>query len=186
MTAGARPGLLRLWRHHRDEVALVTVYVREAHPGERIPHHRSFEEKLRRAREWAVADRIPWTVAVDGLGGEVHRRWGPLPNPAYLIDSTGRVAFRALWAGQGRLLRRRLERLLERERHGRVPADLGERENKLVPLIHGGAEFEHAVGRAGEKAERDFRRALGRWIYALQKVLVALRPAINSGNRDLR
>lgn len=167
-------------------MAFATVYVREAHPGERIPHHASFEQKMRQARAFAAADPVPWPVAVDGLDGAVHRRFRPLPNSLYIVDSTGRVAFRALWAGQPGLVRRKLEALLAREERGAVPADLGERANLAIPLLHGAAEFDYAVGRAGEKAERDFRRELGWPVYALQKTLSKLRFAINPGNRDLR
>lgn len=185
MTAGARPGLLHLHRDHGDDVSFVTIYVREAHPGERVPHHTSFEEKLERARSFAEDDRIPWTVAVDELDGRVHREWGPLPNSAYLIDSTGHVAFRALWAGQEKLLRKKLEELLEREREDDVPADLGEKENLLVPMIHGAAEFDYAVGRGGEKSVEDFKREMGTPMYALERLMSSIRGVINPDNREL-
>lgn len=161
------------------------IYVREAHPGERVPHHTSFEEKVERARSLARDDEVPWTVAVDDLDGRVHRAWGPLPNSAYLIDSTGHVAFRALWAGHERLLRKKLEELLEREREGDVPANLGERENLLVPMIHGSAEFDYAVGRGGEKSVEDFKREMGTPMYALERLMSSMRGVINRENRDL-
>lgn len=98
MTAGARPGLKNLHRDFGDRVQVVSVYVREAHPGERYPHHTSEAQKMHHARDWVEQDHIPWTVAVDTLDGATHRAYGPLPNAAYLIDRTGHVAFRALWA----------------------------------------------------------------------------------------
>lgn len=185
MTAGARPGLLHLHRDHGDEIDVATIYVREAHPGEKAPHHESFDQKLAQARRWVEEDEIPWTVAVDDLEGHVHRAFGPLPNSAYLIDSTGQVAFRALWAGQERLLRKKVEELLERERRGEVPANLGEKENLLVPMIHGGAEFDYALARGGEKSVEDFEREMGKPVVALQKLMSMMSGVINPENRDI-
>jgi len=185
MTAGARPGLLHLFDEFIDRVEVVTVYVREAHPGERYPHHTSLEQKKRHASEWVELDRIPWTVIVDTLDGAVDRRYGPLPNAAYLIGRSGRVAFRALWAGQEGLLRRKIEELLEREAAGENLVVLGEQENLAIPLVHGTVEFDHAVARGGEKAKEDFRRAFGNTVYALQKIASTLEPVVNPANRDL-
>lgn len=185
MTSGARPGLLHLFDTFIDRVEVVTVYVREAHPGESYPHHTDFEQKKRHASDWVELDRIPWTVVVDTLDGAVDRRYGPLPNSAYLIGRSGRVAFRALWAGQERLLRKKIEELLEREAAGEDPVVLGEQENLVIPVVHGTAEFDHAVARGGEKAKEDFRRAFGNTVYALQKIGSKLEPVINPANRDL-
>ena len=128
MTLGARPGLDHLYRDFGDMVQFVSVYSREAHPGEIYPHHTSDGQKMRHARDWAELDRVPWPVAVDALDGGTHRAYGPLPNSAYLIGRAGRVAFRALWAGQEGLLRDRLEELLANETEGEVPVVLGEQE----------------------------------------------------------
>lgn len=185
MIAGARPGLLHLSDEFVDRVEVVTVYIREAHPGERYAHHTSLEQKKRYASEWVDLDRIPWRVVVDTPDGAVDRGYGPLPNAAYLIGRSGRVAFRALWAGQERLLRKMIELLLEREAAGEDPVVLGEQENLVIPLIHGAAEFDHAVGRGGEKAKADFRRAFGNAFYALQKIGSRLKPVINPANRPI-
>jgi hypothetical protein len=179
MAAGARPALLRLWRDFGDRVELVSVYVREAHPGERYPRHESLEQKMAHARDWAERDPRPWTVAVDRLDGAVHRAYRPLPNSVYLIDSSGHVAFRALWAAAERLLRKKLEELLAAEAKGALPADLGERANRLLPLFHGAVEFDDTMARAGEKAARDVRREMGLVPYALQRAASRLKPLIH-------
>src|SRR5437588_12823405 len=140
MTAGARPGLINLHRDFGGNVEFVSVYVREAHPGENYPHHTTDEQKMRHARDWAALDAMPWTTAVDTLDGATHRTYGPLPNSAYLIDRTGHVAFRALWAGQEGLLRGKMEELLKRDDRGEDPVQLGQQENFVIPLIHGAAE----------------------------------------------
>ncbi|MCA1604130.1 MAG: hypothetical protein LC775_01270 [Acidobacteria bacterium] len=185
MTAGARPGFLNLYRDFRSRVQFIFVYVREAHPGERYPHHISEEQKMRHASDWSEQDQIPWTVAVDTLQGSTHRAYGPLPNSTYLIDRTGRVAFRALWAGQEGLIRKKIEELLKREAKGAAPVNLGQEENIVIPFIHGAAEFDHAVERAGEKAKEDFRREMGNVVYGMEKLMSKLQPVINPGNNSI-
>jgi Peroxiredoxin len=185
MTAGARPGLNNLFRDFGNQVQFVSVYVREAHPGERYPHHTTWDQKMRHASDWAQQDRVPWPVAIDGLNGPVHNAYSPLPNSAYLIDRSGRVAFRALWAGQEGLLRDKIEELLDRERNGEGPVILGQQENLIIPLIHGAAEFDYAVARGGEKSKEDFRRELGNVMYAMEKLASKLEPVINPGNKNI-
>jgi hypothetical protein len=179
MSAGARPALLRLWRQFGDQVEFVSVYVREAHPGEGYPEHHSFEQKMLHARDWVERDPRPWTVAVDDLDGSVHRAYRPLPNSLYLIDSSGHVAFRALWAASERLLRRKIAELVAREAKGELPAVLGERSNRLLPLVHGAVEFDATMARAGVGAARDVRREMG-WVpYVLQRAASRLRPLVH-------
>lgn len=185
MTAGARPGFLNLYRDFKNRAQFVSIYVREAHPGERYPHHTSDEQKMRQARDWTEQDQIPSTVAVDMLEGSTHKAYGPLPNSAYLIDRTGHVAFRALWAGQEGLFRNKLEELLKREAKGEDPVSLGQEENIVIPFIHGAAEFDHAVERGGEKAKEDFRREMGNVVYGMEKLMSKLQPVINPGNNSI-
>jgi hypothetical protein len=179
MTAGARAGLKDLYNDFGTHIEFVSVYIREAHPGEKYPHHTSQDQKLRHARDWVDQDRIPWTVAVDTLEGSVHQAYGPLPNSVYLMDRTGRVAFRALWAGQERLLRDNIEELLQREAAGEDPINLGQEENLIIPLIHGAAEFDHAVARGGEKSTQDFRREMGNVMYGMEKLMSKMKPLIH-------
>ena len=183
MTAGSRPALLHLFEDFGSRLQIVSVYAREAHPGEHYPNHTNQDQKARHAADWVDLDRIPWTVLVDTLDGTVDRQYGPLPNFAYLIGSSGRVAFRALWAGQESLLRKNVEELLEREAAGEDPVVLGEQENLIIPLVHGMAEFDYVVGRAGEKAKADFKRAFGGAVYALHKIGSQIEPIINPDNR---
>ncbi|MBI2876582.1 MAG: hypothetical protein HYY20_06850 [Candidatus Tectomicrobia bacterium] len=179
MTAGARPGLIDLYKDFKDRVQFVSVYVREAHPGENYPHHISFGQKMRHARDWVEQDKIPWTVAVDMLDGATHRAYGPLPNIVYLIDRTGHLSFRALWAGQEGLLRDKLGELLKREAAGEDPVSLGQQENLLIPLLHGAVEFDHALARGGPKAVEDFRREMGSLMYSLERLLSRLQPVVH-------
>jgi hypothetical protein len=179
MTAGARPGLTNLYTDFGSRIEFVSVYVREAHPGENYPHHTDQEQKTRHARDWVEQDKVPWTVAVDTVDGSVHRGYGPLPHSAYLVDRTGRVAFRALWAGHEALLREKIEELLRREAAGEDPINLGQQENPIIPLIHGAAEFDHAVARGGDKSKQDFRREMGNVMYGMEKLMSKMKPVIH-------
>lgn len=57
----------------------------------------TFEDKLADARRFQREEQIPWTVAVDDLEGSVHRAYGMLADPIYLIGADGRVAFYNYW-----------------------------------------------------------------------------------------
>ncbi len=186
MTAGSRPALKDLFRDFSDHLTFLSIYVREAHPGERYPHHTSYDQKLRHAQDWLYHDGISWLVAVDTLDGAVHRAYGGMSNPAYLIDTSRHVAFRALWAGQEGLLRRKIAGLLEREATGEVPADLGQQRNRVIPLIHGAAEFDYALARGGRKSVEDFRRAMGPLVYGVAKLMSKVRTLVNPGNNPNR
>jgi hypothetical protein len=183
MTSGARPVLKSIYDDFGERVQFVSVYVREAHPGENYPHHESDEQKMRQARDWVAQDNILWTVAVDSIEGEAHKSYGSLPNPAYLIDRTGHVAFRALWAGQEGLLRSNLEELLRQEDADEGPVVLGQQENLLIPLLRGSAELDYAVARGGEKSKRDFREGMGGMMYAMDKLMSKMRPVMHRRER---
>lgn len=76
-----------------DAVHFVSVLIRQGHPGPRVPPYRSFEQKMADARAHVIDDGIPWRVLVDDLEGTVHRDYGMLADPTFLIDRDGRVAF---------------------------------------------------------------------------------------------
>jgi hypothetical protein len=58
----------------------VFVYTREAHPGEHVPHHDSFERKLTCAKLLREEAGIGRDILVDDLAGTVHRAYGLMPN----------------------------------------------------------------------------------------------------------
>ena len=153
MTASADAVLTRLHRDLGEEVAFVTVYVREAHPGEHIPQPSTFEEKMRNARVLRARDGIAWTVAVDDLDGEFHRALGGNSNAAHLMDPNGRVAFRTLWSNDERVLRPALEAIAGGRSHHPY-----QRERRVVPMALGLARVEDVVRAAGPAALDDLRR----------------------------
>lgn len=55
----------------------------------------------------------------------------------------------------------------------------------MIPLIHGVAEIDHTLARAGEKAQEDFRREMGNVIYGMEKLMSTLPPVINPGNSPI-
>jgi len=79
------------------EVVFLVLYVREAHPGQRIGAHRNTAQKTVAARTVVDEEREGRTIVVDDLAGTAHRHYGAMPNTVHLIDADGVVAFRAVW-----------------------------------------------------------------------------------------
>src|SRR5919106_3148243 len=113
MTASAGPVLKRLYEEFRDQIEFLTVYVREAHPGDRYRQPQASDDKLKLAREYRNRDDIPWPVAVDDIDGTLHRALDAKPNAAYLVDIDGRIAQRVLWSNDEQGLRRAILALLQ-------------------------------------------------------------------------
>ena len=79
-----------------EQAHFLFVYSREAHPGEIFPHHTSYEQKVRHAA--AFRERgLSRPILIDTLGGQVHRLYLGMPNMTWIVDHTGRVAFKASW-----------------------------------------------------------------------------------------
>ena len=57
-------------------VQSVFLYIREAHPGEDLPHHDSFQRKLDHARKFREQFRVRRRILVDDLDGAGHRAFG--------------------------------------------------------------------------------------------------------------
>jgi hypothetical protein len=81
-----------------DKVQFVDVLARQAHPGPAAPAYRSVDQKMRDAERYKDEHKIPWPVIVDDLEGTVHRIYGGLADPTYLIDVDGKVSFYNMWA----------------------------------------------------------------------------------------
>ena len=154
MTAASAPSLKGLHGEFGDRVEFVTLYVREAHPGENYDQVETLEQKLDHARALQESDGLPWTVAVDDVDGSLHRALDPKPNAAYLVDADGVIAFRSLWAGDEKGLRRALRSLLRGEspRKRQSTAMLG-------PLAQGMGRFPEVLRRAGRRAQLDVLKA---------------------------
>ncbi len=153
MTASAGPALKQLYGEFGDRVTFLTLYVREAHPGEHYPQPATFERKREHARAYHERDRLPWSVAVDDVEGDLHRALDPKPNAAYLMDTDGTVAFRSLWSNDERVLREALAAITSGQRR-----PIGERQPRLVPMLKGMGTMDEVLTAAGQDAKRDVLR----------------------------
>lgn len=149
------PSLKRVYEEFRAESEWLFVYVREAHPGENFQAHASYEQKVRQAELFRRAENLPWPVLVDDLAGTVHRAYGELPNPVFLIDTEGRVAFRGDFS-HGPTLHRALRQLLDQGGHGAVP----EGEDKRPHMLGATAFGWGALERGGKQSIGDVVRRM--------------------------
>ena len=78
-------------------ISSAVLYVREAHPGAKIPQHKSFDDKMSCAHRLKVEDGETRTVFVDDLEGTAHKAYGGMPNTVFIINRNGCVVFRAEW-----------------------------------------------------------------------------------------
>lgn len=183
MTAGSIRGMNDLYDEYNDEdVQFLFVYVREAHPGERVPAHRSIEEKMRAAEMLGDEEDVEMPIIVDELRGPIHRKYGKLPNSTFIIDKSGRIAFRALWTRPS-VVEDALEALLERQRdRGVEHAIVNGGEDRSFPASYPIMHSYRALERGGEKSLADFRQALGpRARLALASSRLAQPIALNPG-----
>jgi hypothetical protein len=92
----------------------VFVYTREAHPGEDVGHHDTFETKLANARLLRDEVGIRRPILVDDLEGTAHRAYGLLPNMTWVVGRGGTVLFRSDWTSAANV-----EAFLDRYEQGR-------------------------------------------------------------------
>ncbi len=85
-------------REEFPDVVFLLIYVREAHPGERLGPHQSMEEKLKAARLLAPRYGEHRRVLVDNLDGDFHRAYGSMPDVAYIVRPDGTIHYRCNWA----------------------------------------------------------------------------------------
>jgi len=91
------PGMKAV-RADNPDVEFIVVYVREAHPGERLHQHRTFDEKMHAAKILAPKYGEDRLVVVDQLSGKFHISYGAMPNIVYVINPQGCVHYRCNWA----------------------------------------------------------------------------------------
>lgn len=150
LTHGSVYGLEKVHERFGDEAHWFYLYVREAHPGERLTAHRSYEQKREQAEFFRSADEVPWPVLVDDVDGTVARAYTTLPNAQFLIDADGRVAFRGDVA-HGPTLHRALTELVEQGERGVVPDADDSGPHMLGPMAFGW----EGVERGGRVSTRD-------------------------------
>jgi hypothetical protein len=79
------------------ELDFVLLYVREAHPGELQPQHRTQDAKIEAACKTRRRYRETRDILVDDVEGSAHRFYGSMPNSIYVIAPDGEILFRSIW-----------------------------------------------------------------------------------------
>src|ERR1700756_3851553 len=162
MTAASIGEINELYDRFRgDDIEFLFIYVREAHPGEVIPAHSSMREKTEAARLLRDEEDMNMPIIVDDLRGSIHRKYSTLPNPAFLIDKSGRVAFLSLWskpAGLSRAIQELLQLQEERDVN-HVVVNGGQ--DLEMPVPYSALDAYRALERGGKQSLSDFRQALG-------------------------
>ncbi|MCH8112156.1 MAG: redoxin domain-containing protein [Proteobacteria bacterium] len=113
-----RGGMESLARAYPD-VQFLVLYVREAHPGQKVTQHQTDADK--RARAQGLKDDFgeSRTILVDDLAGTAHKIYGEFPNSVFVIDKDGAIVFRSDWNDTA-AVRKVLRRLAAGKPVGRV------------------------------------------------------------------
>lgn len=138
------------------------VYTREAHPGEKVPHHDTLETKLAHARLLRDEVGIRRPILVDGLDGAAHRAYGALPNMTYVLVRGGRVGYKADWT-RVVTVEAYLERLLTSRRRPAGVALAPFRTEQLEYRETDPEAFMARLRRNGTRAVEEFQRARQIW-----------------------
>ncbi len=160
-TAGSLPGLNNLYTDRDPNVEFFFVYTREAHPGEKLAAHRSYDDKLNAAELLREAEDVDVPIIVDEVDGNIHRKYGKLPNPTFIIDKSGRIAFRSLGT-RASVIHAALDELLEvqhdEEKDHAIVCD-GQDLSLPSPQLLWRAH--RALERGGRRSIANFRREMG-------------------------
>jgi peroxiredoxin len=162
MTAASIEGMNDLYdEYNGDDVQFLFVYVREAHPGEELPAHQSMDDKIRAAEVLRDEDDVEMPIVVDDLRGSIHKKYSKLPNATFIIDKSGRVAFRCLWTDPD-IVEEALEELAERQEERGVDHVIvrgGEHTamRKIAPFLHA----HRALERGGRESIENFNDTMG-------------------------
>ena len=160
-TAASIAGIRDLHEEFGDDVQFLFVYVREAHPGDELPPHRSMDDKMNAAELLRDEEELEMPILLDELGGKVHRKYGSMPNPSFLIDKSGRVAFRSL-ASRPSSLRKAIEELIEvQEDRDTDHAIVNDGEDSALPPLKMFLHAQRALERGGDEAVDNFREEMG-------------------------
>ncbi|RME85581.1 MAG: hypothetical protein D6775_02440 [Caldilineae bacterium] len=141
------------------DVGSYFVYTHEAHPGENYPHHTSWEQKLRHARDLRDKLGVSRTILVDSLDGACHRAYGSMPNMSWIFNRRGVPVYKSDWTDAASLENALLYFLdvLARRRAGERLAPF--RVQRLDYRNHDRDAFYRGLERAGRKAVEEFKTA---------------------------
>jgi hypothetical protein len=141
----------------------VFLYTREAHPGERVGPHGSFDEKLAGARLLRDEVGIRRPILVDDLTGTAHHAYGLLPNMSWVIGRGGRILYKSDWTSAANV-----ETFLSRHEQGRTrrpqTGTVGPYLTEQVEYRDLDREAFYArLHRNGSRAYHEFKRAEEIW-----------------------
>jgi len=160
-TAGSLPGINDLYTDRDPNVEFFFVYTREAHPGDKLGAHPSYEEKVKAAELLRDAESVEIPIIVDEVNGNIHRKYGKLPNPTFIIDKSGRIAFRSL-ATRASVINAALDELLEvQQEEGKDHAIVCDGEDLSLPSAQLLWRAHRALERGGKRSIGNFRREMG-------------------------
>lgn len=162
LTASSISGLRDLYDDFSgDDLEFLFVYVREAHPGEELPPHHNMSDKIRAAEILRDEEDLNMPILVDDLSGKVHRKYSGQPNPTFLIDKSGRIAYRQL-ATNASDLRDAIEELLDRQgERGIDHAIVHGGQDLSMPAIRPMVYAHRALERGGQRSISNFRTEFG-------------------------
>ena len=150
MTAASTPDLKSLYEKYGETVAFVLLYVREGHPGEHTPQPKTIEDKLQHARALQEIFGVNWPVAVDDIDGSLHRALDAKPNSLHLIDASGKIVFRSLWAGDTIAVEQAVGQLVRGEGLTKT-----ESQKMVGPVVRSGGYISEVLETGGKAAVRD-------------------------------
>jgi Iodothyronine deiodinase len=160
-TAGSLPGLNDLYEDRDPNVEFFFVYTREAHPGEKLGAHQSYDDKRKAAEVLRDAESVDIPILVDEVSGPIHRKYGKLPNSTFLIDKSGRIAFRSLGT-RASVIAAALDELLEVQREeGKEHAVVCDGQDLSLPSPQVLWRAHRALERGGRRSIANFRREMG-------------------------
>jgi hypothetical protein len=135
------------------------VYTREAHPGEHLPAHAGFEDKLAAARRLRDELGITRPILVDDFDGPVHSAYGLMPNMSWVLGRGGTILYKAMWTSAARI-----GEFLERQQaqpsglaYAAFPTE------QLELRRRDGESFQRGLERNGPRAISEFARAEQIW-----------------------
>jgi peroxiredoxin len=159
-TAGSLPGLSDVYADRNPNVEFFFVYTREAHPGDLLQAHRSYDEKVKAAELLREEENVGVPIIVDELNGNIHRKYGKLPNATFIIDKSGRIAFRSLGT-RASVIHAALDELLEAQQEGRDHAIVCDGQDLSLPSPQLLWRAHRALERGGKRSIANFRREMG-------------------------
>ncbi len=104
---GQAGNLEKLYRRYKDRVTFLMVYVREAHPtdgwrmvtndrvGIALSQPRTYRERVSAAQVCNKTMSLGFPMLVDTLDDTVNNLYSGIPSRLYIIDRTGKIAFKS-------------------------------------------------------------------------------------------